>query len=135
MDSIWESSVEGAGGDIQPPVPAKVTPVGWQAWLFVGGLAAIFCGIAFVIAHYCAKKMRKKDVVVACIFWICLAAVFGAGIYAWHGSAGLENWVTTYTTEWATSVDNAIIFLILSLRMSIPDRQALKAVYVGSSVS
>jgi tellurite resistance protein TerC len=80
-----------------------------------------------------AVTMRQATGWVA--FYIGLAAVFAAAMFAFRGGQAGSEFVAGYITEYSLSIDNLFVFVIIMARFAVPALAVDKVLYIGIVVS
>jgi tellurite resistance protein TerC len=68
-------------------------------------------------------------------FYIGLAAVFAAAMFAFRGGQAGSEFVAGYITEYSLSIDNLFVFVIIMARFAVPALAVDKVLYIGIVVS
>ncbi len=84
--------------------------------IFVVAMLALDLGLM----HRGSNEMGFKQALWACLFWITLAAAFGALVFFSMGQQRALEFVTGYVIETSLSIDNLFVFLILFRFFKVP---------------
>lgn len=86
---------------------------GWL-WVLFGAIIVIFLIIDLGIFNKKAHKISTKSALYQSIFWVVISVCFGYLIYLYDGGsvASLE-YFSAYLTEYALSVDNIFVILLI----------------------
>ena len=78
-----------------------------------------------------AHEVRYREALIWTLVWVSLALLFNAGIYVHFGhQRGLE-FLTGYLIEYALSVDNIFIFLVIFQYFSVPSAFQHRVLFWG----
>jgi tellurite resistance protein TerC len=97
---------------------------------FIACLAAFICFDLFVV-HGNAHVIKMREALSWSGFWIALALVFAAGVFAFAGSAKGTEFLTGYVIEKSLSVDNVFIFLVIFQYFAVPPLYQPKVLHWG----
>lgn len=87
--------------------------------------------VDLLVFHRSAHEVSFREAAGWSIFWICLAIVFGAGVYWYMGpQKGLE-YFTGYLIEKALSVDNIFVFILIFSYFRVPPRYQHRVLFWG----
>src|SRR4051794_32423313 len=101
------------------------------AWLGFGVFVVLMLALDLGVFHRRSHEVHIREALIWCGVWFALAAIFNAGIFAWHGSgAGLE-FLTSYVMELSLSVDNLFVFLLLFRFFQVPVQYQHKVLFWG----
>ena len=64
-------------------------------------------------------------------FFVCLAVLFGGGVWLFAGSEYAAQFYAGWLTEYSLSVDNLFVFLIIMAKFGVPERLQQTALMVG----
>jgi len=104
------------------------TPFFWSAFVVV---VLLLLSIDLGVLHRRAHAMKVREAFSWCIFWIALSIGFGLWIYRSFGSRhGLE-FFTGYLIEYALSVDNIFVFIIIFSYFKVPARLHHRVLFWG----
>lgn len=111
------------------------THVSLGVWLAtIAGLLAIVILDLTVIARR-THTVTIKGATRWVIFYVGLAAAFGAGLFAFARPGSGGEFVAGYITEYSLSVDNLFVFVIIIARFAVPALAQDKVIYIGIVVS
>jgi len=86
-----------------------------ESFLFIifAIVIVVFMAIDLLLVHKSAEKTTTKSALMQSAFWVMLATVFGIIVYIYVGEhQGLE-YFTAYTMEYALSVDNIFVIILI----------------------
>jgi TerC family integral membrane protein len=111
------------------------THVSLAVWLAtIAGLLAIVVLDLVVIARR-NHSVTIKDATRWVLFYVALASVFGAGLFAFGRSGSGGEFAAGYITEYSLSVDNLFVFVIIISRFAVPALAQDKVIYIGIVLS
>jgi tellurite resistance protein TerC len=105
-----------------------VSPILWIAFgIFVFSMLVLDLGVF----HRKAHEIRHREAFIWTVAWIALALLFYLGVHLHFGKQrGLE-FFTGYVIEYALSVDNLFIFLLIFRYFSVPVRLQHRVLFWG----
>jgi tellurite resistance protein TerC len=108
---------------------------GAETILFGGfGLVIIvFLALDLGLFHKTAKKITTKSALYQSIFWVIIASIFGVFIYLYDesGSTGMMEYFSAYLTEYALSVDNIFVILLILKYFQVKEEYYHKVLFWG----
>lgn len=108
------------------------TSVG-NAWFFAVFIAIVFVLLALDLGifHRKAHSVSLKEALGWSIVWVVLSGLFGSWIYWEFGrQAGLE-FFTGYLVEYALSVDNIFVFILIFSYFAVPSNLHHRVLFWG----
>src|SRR4051812_25672337 len=100
-------------------------------WLGFGIFVALMLALDLGVFHRKAREISHGEALIWTVVWIALALLFYAGIHIHFGKQrGLE-FFTGYVIEYALSVDNLFIFLLIFRYFSVPPRLQHRVLFWG----
>jgi len=104
------------------------TPVFWTAFVAV---VLLLLSIDLGVFHRHAHEVKIREAVIWSLVWISLSCSFGVWVYRTFGHQhGLE-FFTGYLVEYALSVDNVFVFIILFSYFGVPPRLHHRVLFWG----
>jgi TerC family integral membrane protein len=101
------------------------------AWIGFTILILILLLLDLGLFHRTAHAVKPKEALLWTIFWVSLALLFDAGVYWKLGSArGLE-FFTGYLVEYALSIDNIFVFILIFRYFKTPAESHHRALFWG----
>jgi tellurite resistance protein TerC len=104
-----------------------------EIWLWVAfnvvvlGVLALDLGVF----HRKAHEVTLREAATWSVVWVSLALAFNAGIFIWRGSeAGLQ-FLTGYLIEYALSVDNIFVFVLIFSYFAVPAAYRHRVLFWG----
>jgi tellurite resistance protein TerC len=78
-------------------------------------IIAVFLVLDLGLLHKQAKKITTKSALYQSIFWVIISTLFGLFIYLYDetGAEGAIEYFSAYLTEYALSVDNIFVILLI----------------------
>ncbi len=105
-----------------------ITVVGWTVFgILVLGFLALDLGVFNRKAHV----IGVKEALLWTGFWIGLALLFCAGVYAFEGHQKALEFLAGYLIEYSLSVDNLFVFLLIFGYFQVPPQYEHKALFWG----
>ncbi len=86
---------------------------GNELWIVFGGLVAVLMALDLFVFHRKAHTIGFKESLIWTAVWIGLAAALGVFIYFDKDPETAAAYATCYLTEYALSVDNLFVFVVL----------------------
>jgi len=120
--------VDGALALDSAPMPTVGTPLYWSAFLvIVAAVLAIDLGVVNRRAHVA----RVREATLWALFCVALAALFAGWLaLRFGGRVGLE-FVTGYVIEYALSVDNLFVFIVIFGYFAVPSELQHRVLFWG----
>ena len=106
----------------------NVSTLEWGITL--GVTVAILLFDIIVIARR-PHEPTTKECAIALAFYLGLAVMFGAWVWAFHGSQFGIEFYAGWLTEYSLSIDNLFIFIIIMSSFSVPRKYQQEALLVG----
>jgi len=104
------------------------TPAFWAGFIVVVlALLAIDLGVFQRKVH----EVRLKEATVWSVIWVVLSLTFGFWVYHHYGRAAGMQFFAGYLTEYALSVDNIFVFILIFSYFSVPPRLHHKVLFWG----
>ncbi|MEV0234894.1 TerC family protein [Nonomuraea sp. NPDC050786] len=102
------------------------------AWIAViGGLLLVLAVDLWIVDRGEAREFSMRQAGYWVTFYVALAAVFGAILWATFGAGKAGEFFAGYITEYSLSVDNLFIFFIIMSRFAVPRAYQHKVLLVG----
>lgn len=73
----------------------------------------LFLVLDLGLFHKQAHKITTKSALYQSIFWVAISTLFGFLIYRWDGADHAVEYFSAYLTEYALSVDNIFVILLI----------------------
>jgi tellurite resistance protein TerC len=101
------------------------------AWVGFNAVVLLLLAIDLGVVHRKAHTISLREAGTWSGVWVALSLSFGAGVYAVIGSrAGLE-FLTGYLIEYALSVDNIFVFVLIFSYFRIPHEYQHRVLFWG----
>lgn len=78
-----------------------------------------------------AHKISTKSALIQSIFWVCISTMFGYLIYVYDGSDDAFEYFSAYLTEYALSVDNIFVILLILKYFKVKEEYFHKILFWG----
>ncbi len=103
-------------------------PFFWTAFL-----AVVFCLLAFDLGVFQRKAhaISVREALFWSTVWVSLSLLFGIGIYLHYGPHKGMEFFTGYLIEYALSVDNVFVFILIFSYFSVPARLHHRVLFWG----
>jgi len=105
-----------------------VTPLVW--WITILVTSAILIFDIFVIGRR-PHAPSRREVAGFLVFYVCLAVLFGIGIWVTAGAEYGGEFFAGWLTEYSLSVDNLFIFIVIMGRLAVPRELQQSALLIG----
>lgn len=98
-----------------------------------GVVILVFLLIDLGIFNKSAHRITTKSALYQSIFWVCVSTVFGYLIYRFDdgGSDAMVEYFSAYLTEYALSVDNIFVILLILKYFSVKEEYYHKILFWG----
>jgi TerC family integral membrane protein len=104
------------------------TPLFWSLFLVV---VFILLSLDLGIFHRKAHEVRPREAMLWSIVWVALSCAFGLWVYFHAGSQKSLEFFTGYLIEYALSVDNVFVFIIIFSYFAVPKHLHHRALFWG----
>jgi tellurite resistance protein TerC len=109
-----------------------VATIGTPAlWAGFSAFVVITLALDLGIFHRRAHEVRTREALRWTLAWISLAVVFGSILYAKAGSDRALEFFTGYLIEYALSVDNLFVFLVVFAYFGVPKSYQHRVLFWG----
>lgn len=98
-----------------------------------GAVIIIFLALDLGLFHKKARKITTKSALYQSIFWVIIASIFGVFIYLYDesGPVGMMEYFSAYLTEYALSVDNIFVILLILKYFQVNEEYYHKVLFWG----
>jgi tellurite resistance protein TerC len=111
---------------------------GWVFWAIFGAIVLVMLALDLGVFHRKSHEVSIKEALGWTAAWVMLALAFFAVILVWvdpqappgHGKPSVE-YLTCYLTEYALSVDNIFVFLVIFRFFAIPSESQHRVLFWG----
>ncbi len=99
------------------PIESVGTPGLWIGFtVFILTLLALDLGVF----HRKAHQVRFKEALTWVVVFVTLALLFNVGVFLWFGPQKALEFTTGYLIEYALSVDNVFVFIVIFSYFAVP---------------
>jgi len=93
----------------------------------------VFLVLDLGLFHKTAKKISTKSALYQSIMWVCISTAFGFFIYKYDesGAEGAVEYFSAYLTEYALSVDNIFVILLILKYFKVKEEYYHKTLFWG----
>lgn len=100
---------------------------------FFGFIIILFLILDLGIFHKQAQRITTKSAFYQSIFWVCISTLFGLFIYLYddNGSTAAVEYFSAYLTEYALSVDNIFVILLILKYFQVNEKYYHKILFWG----
>lgn len=93
----------------------------------------IFLALDLGLFHKTAHKITTKSALYQSIFWVLISTLFGVFIYVYDesGAQGAVEYFSAYLTEYALSVDNIFVILLILKYFKVDETYYHKVLFWG----
>jgi tellurite resistance protein TerC len=114
---------------MQAPVEATIgSPLLWTLFIaFVLAMLALDLGVF----HRKAHSVRTREAAIWCGVWVSLALLFGLWIWNKQGADLALKFYAGYLVEYALSMDNVFVFLVVFSYFSVPSAYQHRVLFWG----
>jgi tellurite resistance protein TerC len=110
-------------------IPTLAEPVHW--WLFLG-LVAVMMALDLAVLNRGSKVIGARAAARNTLVFVACAAGFAVWLGLRFGRTPALEFTTGYLIEYALSVDNLFVFLVLFSYFNVPDRYQPRVLFWGS---
>ncbi len=103
------------------------------AWVWIATIGVLAVALAvdvFVIGRR-PHEPTLRESTLAVVFFVSMAVVFGLGVLVFSGSQYAGEFYAGWLTEYALSVDNLFIFIIIMSRFAVPRELQQTVLLIG----
>jgi tellurite resistance protein TerC len=91
----------------------------------------VFLVLDLGLFHKQAHKITTKSALYQSIFWVLISTLFGFLIYRWDGPDHAVEYFSAYLTEYALSVDNIFVILLILKYFQVKEEYYHKTLFWG----
>lgn len=103
----------------------------WTLWVIFGVVVVGMMALDLGVFHRKAHEVSVKEALVWTAVWIALGLAFNTLVYFRDGSKVAVEFLTCYLTEYALSVDNIFVFLVIFTYFGIPSESQHRVLFWG----
>ncbi|HTJ50231.1 MAG TPA: TerC/Alx family metal homeostasis membrane protein [Cyclobacteriaceae bacterium] len=98
-----------------------------------GLIIAIFLVLDLGLFHKQASKITTRSALIQSIFWVIISTLFGLFIYLYDegGAIGAVEYFSAYLTEYALSVDNIFVILLILKYFNVKEEYYHRTLFWG----
>jgi tellurite resistance protein TerC len=109
-------------------MPSIGTPVVWTFFIVV---VLFLLLLDLGIFHRHAHEVRVREAFIWSLVWLALSLSFGFGVYRSYGKLYGLQFYTGYLIEYALSVDNVFVFILLFSYFKVPPKLHHRVLFWG----
>ena len=92
----------------------------WILWTVFGAVVTVMMALDLGVFHRKAHEVSVKEALVWTAIWVTLGLAFGAFLYLHYDHPKAAEYLACYLTEYALSVDNIFVFLVIFTYFAVP---------------
>ncbi|MDX2102873.1 MAG: TerC family protein [Alphaproteobacteria bacterium] len=102
-------------------------------WMWVGFTVLVVGILAFDLGLFTKgpKTISGPEALVRCFVYFCLAMAFNGGIWYFMGSAKALEFTTGYLIEYALSMDNIFVIVLIFTHFAVPPQYQHRVLFWG----
>jgi tellurite resistance protein TerC len=94
-------------------------------------IIVVFLVLDLGLFHKQAHKISTKSALYQSVFWVLISTLFGFFIYRWNGADQAVEYFSAYLTEYALSVDNIFVILLILKYFQVKEEYYHKTLFWG----
>ncbi|MCJ7542601.1 MAG: hypothetical protein MUO88_23375, partial [Desulfobacterales bacterium] len=94
-------------------------------------IIVLFLVLDLGLFHKQAHKITTKSALYQSIFWVSISTLFGFFIYLYDGGDHAVEYFSAYLTEYALSVDNIFVILLILKYFQVKEEYYHKTLFWG----
>ena len=93
-------------------------------WFWRGFIGFVLVLLAFDLGmlHRKPKAISVREALLTSLFYVVLAGIFNAGVFAFMGERAGFEFLTGYLIEKSLSIDNIFVFVLIFTHFAVPPR-------------
>jgi len=95
------------------------------------GIILLFLVLDLGLFHRTAHKVTTKSALYQSMFWVLISTLFGFFIYKYDGADHAVEYFSAYLTEYALSVDNIFVILLILKYFKVKEEYYHKTLFWG----
>ena len=103
----------------------------WWAWVGFTGLIFALLLLDLLVLARGRREISFRQATILSVFWIVLALLFGAAVFAVAGPARGGEYLAGYVIEKSLSVDNVFVFALIFSYFAVPARYQYRVLFWG----
>ena len=100
-------------------------------WLLLGSVVLVLMALDLGVFHRKAHTIGFRESLTWTAVWVALAAAIGGVVYYQRGATTAAAYATCYLTEYALSIDNLFVFVVLFRFFAIPPTAQHRVLFWG----
>ena len=100
-------------------------------WALFAAVVVSIMALDLGILNRNAHEVKFKEALGWCTVWILTALAFNAGVYVWYGHDKATEFLAAYVIEYALSIDNIFVFIIIITHFHVPKKYQHKVLFWG----
>lgn len=105
--------------------------VGISIWIGLVAFIGLLIALDFVLVSRKPHDVLFKEAALWSVFYVAVAVVFGAWVWAAHGSEFGTEYFAAYLVEKSLSIDNLFIFVIILTQFAVPSILHQRVLLIG----
>lgn len=107
------------------------SPAGATDWLILVAIVSVLFFVDLVVMRSRGGVMSTRGAMIATVFWIAIAFVFGGFVFLNLGAEAGKTYISGYLIEKSLSLDNVFVFLLVMSAFAIPIEQQHRLLTFG----
>jgi tellurite resistance protein TerC len=103
----------------------------WILWSGFGAIVAVMLALDLGVFHRRAREESVRRALGWTALWVCIGLAFNAFVYFELGRDKAAEFLTCYITEYALSVDNIFVFLVIFTYFGVPGESRHRVLFWG----
>src|SRR5437763_8485974 len=100
-------------------------------WIGFNVVVLSILGLDLGLLHQRGKKVSVKEAATWSAVWVALSLTFALAIYLTMGKESGLQFLTGYLIEYALSVDNIFVFVLIFTYFSVPEKYQHRVLFWG----
>jgi tellurite resistance protein TerC len=100
-------------------------------WFLLGAVVVVLMALDLGVFHRKAHAIGFRESLTWTVVWVLLAAGIGVVVYHQRGATTAAAYATCYLTEYALSIDNLFVFVVLFRFFAIPPAAQHRVLFWG----
>jgi tellurite resistance protein TerC len=105
--------------------------VHWVLWCVFAAIVLVMMALDLGVFHRDPRTESVREALGWTGVWVCLGLAFNALVYSQLGRAKAAEYLTCYMTEYALSVDNIFVFLVIFTYFGVPAESRHRVLFWG----
>lgn len=105
-------------------------PVAWH-WIVFAVFVTVLLTLDLFVFHRHDRAPSLRESAGWTVFWCSLAASFNGLVWWWLGHEAGINFLTGYIVEWALSMDNVFVFVVIFRFFQVPRQYQYRVLFWG----